>query len=251
MKDESCQREQVKQRVRAKYDAIACGELDSGYCMAENAYDNVDGYVAAADLQLGCGLPFEFTQIQPGERVLDLGSGAGMDAFIAMRHTGPTGSVLGLDLSEAMVARARKNAKDIGAGNVTFLQGDIEAMPFDDAHVDVIISNCTLNLVPDKGAAYSEIYRVLRPGGRFIIADVVRDPNASESQVQDAEAYAGCAAGAMEFGRYLDLIKMVGFAEFKTQSVRALDLPQGKDVLKSVVVCGHRPAQVQESVNQE
>ncbi|MDE2956192.1 MAG: methyltransferase domain-containing protein [Bacteroidota bacterium] len=240
--DTVCAQNSVKDQVRAKYDQIACGEADSGFCMAEGAYDEVDGYVGAADLKLGCGLPFEFTGIKPGERVLDLGSGAGMDAFIAMRHTGPAGTVWGVDLSSAMVDRARRNAQEIGAGNVTFLEGDIEAMPFDAASVDVVISNCTLNLVPDKMAAYAEIHRVLRPGGRFVIADVVRSTGASEVLVQQAEAYAGCAAGAMEFKRYLELIRNAGFAEVTTPSVRALDLPQGRDILKSVVICGSRSA---------
>ena len=238
----TCCNPQVKEEIRAKYDAIACGDRESGFCMAEGAYEEVDGYVAAADLQLGCGLPFEFTRIQPGERVLDLGSGAGMDAFIAARHTGPTGSVRGLDLSRAMVDRARINAQDVGANNVEFFQGDIESMPFEDASVDLVISNCTLNLVPDKAAAYAEIYRVIRPGGRFVIADVVRFPDVDEDLVLAAEAHAGCAAGAMVLSPYLELITRAGFTRVATLRVSALDLPFGRQVLQSVIISGNRPA---------
>ena len=244
-----CATDQTKQDVRAKYDAIARGDLDCGCSMADGLYDQVEGVVEVADLKLGCGLPFEFTDIQPGEQVLDLGSGAGMDAFIAMRHVGPTGSVWGLDMSSSMVDRARQNAREIGADSVTFLEGDIEAMPFDDASVDVVISNCTLNLVPDKAVAYTEIYRVLRPGGRFVIADVVRSAGASEALVQAAEEYAGCAAGAMEFELYVELIRSIGFARVNVPSVRALELPQGSDILKSAIICGSRPAKIHAGVS--
>lgn len=238
----SCEPDRIKQDIRAKYDAIACGDLNSGFCMAEGTYDQTDGYVASADLQLGCGLPFDFTNIQPGERVLDLGSGAGMDAFIALRHTGPTGTVWGLDMSPAMVDKARRNAEELGADNVIFFLGDIEEMPFEDASVDLVISNCTLNLVPDKDVAYAEIYRVLRPGGRFVIADVVRCSGVDEDLIQAAEAHAGCSAGAVEMRPHLDLINAAGFSSVTVQSVKALELPQGANVIQSIIVCGQRPA---------
>ena len=232
-----CANDNIKQVVRAKYDAIACGEIDSGYYMAEDAYEGVAGYEQSADLQLGCGLPFEFTAIQRGEYVLDLGSGAGLDAFIASKYTGSSGYVLGLDISPAMINRARANAQSIGVSNVEFHLGDIEAMPFEDASIDVVISNCTLNLVPDKAAAFAEIHRVLRPGGRFVIADVVKNGDIDDVILMETEAYAGCA---MKYEQYLDLIKQTGFARVTSRSVKALDLPQGSDILFSIVVSGDR-----------
>ena len=156
----------VKETVREKYDAIARGERDCGCRMVDElAYQDTPGYQAQADLGLGCGTPVDYADLKPGEIVLDLGSGAGLDAMIAAPLVGEKGKVLGVDLAPSMVAHAKEIAIAVEIDNVFFQEGDIEDLPIQDASVDVVISNCTLNLVPDKEKAYSEIARVLRPGG--------------------------------------------------------------------------------------
>lgn len=231
----------VKEAVRAKYDAIAKGKLESGFCMADRASDQTGGYESNADLSLSCGLPLEYAQIRPGELVLDLGSGAGLDAFIARKHTGTSGRVIGLDFAPAMVEKARKNAVEIGADNVEFHIGDIESMPFEDASFDVVVSNCTLNLVPDKDAAFRQVFRVLRPGGRFVMADVVVDGLISPNELGDAEQIAGCVAGAMDVGEYLELIERAGFECIEQLEIKSLNLPRKYAALKSTTVTGWRP----------
>ncbi len=168
----------VKKSVRDKYDAIARGKLDSGYCMVN--YEYQPGYHSEADLGLGCGTPVEHADLRSGETVVDLGSGAGLDAMIASPLVGEKGMIFGIDIAPSMVTRASKNASKAGVKNVLFQEGDIDKLPFEDSSIDVVISNCTLNLVPDKASAYSEIARILRLGGRFVVSDVVVDGNIAE-----------------------------------------------------------------------
>ncbi len=220
----------VKAVVREKYAEIAAG---AGTCcgsaeisMIGDAYDGLDGYVADADLGLGCGLPTEHANLRAGQTVLDLGAGAGLDAFVARRLVGETGRVLGVDMTPEMVARATDNARRLGYDNVTFHLGDIEALPFDAATVDVVISNCVLNLVPDKAAAFSEMYRVLRPGGHFCVSDVVYRGRMPEAVRRSAELYVGCVAGAMERTAYLDALRAAGFADVRVVKEKAIDIPE-------------------------
>lgn len=231
--------ENTKEMVRRKYAEIAtqdkaanaascCG---AGGCSTEvhtimtEAYDQVKGYSPDADLGLGCGLPTEAAGIQPGDTVLDLGSGAGNDCFVARSATGPDGRVIGVDFTPEMIAKARENARKLGYDNVEFRQGDIEQLPLRDAMVDVVVSNCVLNLVPDKRKAFTEILRVLKPGGRFSISDVVLHGELPFRLRESAEMYAGCVAGAMREGEYLGLIHELGFADVTVQKRRAIMVP--------------------------
>ena len=204
--------EEIKDLVRQKYSEIAlqdkasnesscCG---SGCCSTEvynimsDDYSKLEGYSPDADLGLGCGLPTQFAQIKAGDVVIDLGSGAGNDCFIARAETGEAGKVIGIDFTEAMINKARENAEKLGFNNVEFRQGDIEKMPVSANTADVIVSNCVLNLVPNKDNVFKEIYRVLKPGGHFSISDIVLVGNLP-SQLQDAaEMYAGCVSGEIQ-----------------------------------------------------
>ena len=227
----------VKETVRDKYDAIAREEQDPGYCMVEwRTYENKPGYQSQADLGLGCGTPVDHADLVPGEIVLDLGSGAGLDAMIASPLVGEDGRIIGVDIAPSMVARARENAVTVGIDNVLFREGDIEQLPVDDSSVDVVISNCTLNLVPDKARAYSEIARVLRLGGRFVIADVVTVGNLDPALLREAEEAAGCVAGAAEKEAYLELIRSAGFTELEVVRLRSLKVPGDLDGLASITI---------------
>ncbi|OZC03562.1 arsenite efflux transporter metallochaperone ArsD [Rubricoccus marinus] len=248
----------LRQSVRDKYAAVARGEALSccgpdNSCETEiemigDAYDGVDGYVSAADLRLGCGLPVEHAGLALGQRVLDLGAGAGLDAFVARRVVGDSGQVFGVDFTPGMVEKARQNAAALGYTNVRFECGDIEALPFPDAAVDVVISNCVLNLVPDKAQAFAETARVLRPGGHFCISDVVSRGELPASTRASAELYAGCVAGALDQDDYLALLADAGFdgVEVVTERPIALPtdlLPGGAEAsLFSITVRGTRPA---------
>jgi len=229
------QNNQLKENVKEKYAAIANGTetccIDTGCCdggdnsiMAES-YEHLKGYEKDADLNLGCGLPTEHANIQAGNIVLDLGSGAGNDCFIARSIVGEQGFVYGLDFTEAMNTLARKNQQKLGFTNMEFIQGDIEAMPFEDDKVDVIVSNCVMNLVPDKQKAYKEVYRVLKPGGHFCISDIVYTGVIPEEFLKQAELYAGCVTGASEKQTYLNTIKQAGFKEIQIKKERLIDLP--------------------------
>ena len=232
----------VKEEVRHKYDLIAREQLDSGYCMVEGLdYESKCGYQPQADLGLGCGTPVDYANLVSGETVLDLGSGAGLDAMIASPLVGDTGKVMGIDLTPAMVARARENIATVGIENVFFQEGDIEQLPVEDCSIDVVISNCTLNLVPDKAKAYSEIFRVLRPGGRFIISDVVVVGNPDAALLREAEEAAGCVAGAAEKEFYLELINLAGFTELEEVRLRTLEIIGGQDGLASLTIRARRP----------
>ena len=237
----STSRFHVKEAVRAKYNAIAQGILDSGFCMADRSSDQVCGYESSADLNLSCGLPLNYARIQSGEIVIDLGSGAGLDAFIACKHAGAAGRVIGLDFASAMVEKARRHAERIGADNVEFHIGDIECMPFRDECADVVVSNCTLNLVPDKDAAYQQIFRVLRPGGRFVVADVIVDGFIAPPALREAEQIAGCVAGAMGLRDYMEVINRAGFGRVNQLELKSLNLPPKFAALKTLTVTGLRP----------
>lgn len=189
------------------------------------SYAGKSGYVADADLGLGCGLPTEFAQIQPGDVVLDLGSGAGNDCFVARAETGETGRVIGLDMTPAMIDRARKNAKTRGYSNVEFVYGDIEEMPLPDNLADVIVSNCVMNLVPDKQKAFAETFRVLKSGGHFSISDIVLTVELPEKLQRDAELYAGCVAGGIQEAEYLLLVEEAGFTNLTVQKRREIVFP--------------------------
>lgn len=246
----------LRATVRDKYAAVArgevlscCGPTDEAteINMIGDAYDGAEGYVADADLGLGCGLPVEHAGLAPGQTVLDLGSGAGLDAFIARREVGESGRVIGLDFTPEMVEKARANADRLGFGNVTFVEGDIEAIPLDDASVDVIVSNCVLNLVPDKARAFAEMARVMRPGGHFCVSDVVTRGDLPEAVRQSAELYAGCVAGAMDEAAYLDLLRSAGFERVEVVKARPIELPASllpdaaEAPLWSITVRGARP----------
>ena len=231
--------EQLKELVRQKYDEIArqdketnqsscCG---SGCCSTEvynimtDDYTQVEGYQPDADLGLGCGLPTQFAQIKKGDVVIDLGSGAGNDAFIARHETGETGKVIGIDFTPAMIERARKNADVRGFNNVEFRQGDIEHMPVSDDAADVIVSNCVLNLVPNKEGVIREIYRVLKPGAHFSISDIVLEGELPKEIKEAAEMYAGCVAGAIQKKTYLQLIEANGFTNITVQKDKPIVVP--------------------------
>ena len=228
----------VKDLVRDKYSRIAAGDEGCGYSMIGDAYDQVDGYLDDADLGLGCGLPVEHANLQPGHAVLDLGSGAGLDAFVARRIVGEQGQVVGLDFSAPMVQKAQDNARKLAYTNVEFVLGDIEDMPLPAESFDVVVSNCVLNLVPDKDAAFREMYRVLRRGGHFAISDVVVERALPESIRQSSEAYVGCVAGALEREVYLALIRESGFQKVRVAAERSLSQAPG---VLSITVQGTKP----------
>lgn len=232
-------KDQVREVVRHKYAEIAkgrsgghaesccgCAQTDAGdFSMIGDAYDGISGYVADADLGLGCGLPVEHAGLQPGQTVLDLGSGAGLDVFVARSEVGAEGHVIGVDMTAEMIARARDNAEKSGFTNVEFRLGEIEHLPIRSDSVDVVISNCVLNLVPDKAAAFAEIYRVLRPGGHFCISDIVASRELPDWVKGIAEAYAGCVAGAIPKESYLQVIEDAGFRQINLASERRIEVP--------------------------
>lgn len=194
-------------------------------------YNNLEGYNPDADLGLGCGLPTQFAKIKKGDTVIDLGSGAGNDCFVARAETGETGKVIGIDFTEAMIEKARSNAEKLGFNNVEFRQGDIEKMPITANVADVIVSNCVLNLVPNKQAVFAEMYRVLKPGGHFSISDIVLTGELPEKIKSAAEMYAGCVASAIDKDEYLSYIGKVGFVNMQIQKDKPIIVPD--DILKN------------------
>jgi ubiquinone/menaquinone biosynthesis C-methylase UbiE len=226
--------EKIKELVKEKYAEIAvkagtmnqtscCG--DGSYSVFADDYSKLEGYNPDADLGLGCGSPTEHANIKKGDTVLDLGSGAGNDAFVVRSVLGETGRVIGVDMTEAMVEKARKNNAKLGFNNVEFVLGEIEKLPLDTNSVDVVISNCVLNLVPNKGKAFSEIYRVLKPGGHFSISDVVTSSELPEKIRTAAEMYAGCVAGAMVKQSYLDVVSLTGFKNTTVRKEKRIVVP--------------------------
>ncbi len=229
----------VKEMVKQKYSQITLQDKNtnaasccgSGCCSTEvhnimtDDYTTLEGYNADADLGLGCGLPTQFAKIKKGDVVIDLGSGAGNDAFIARHETGETGKVIGIDFTPAMIDKARQNAEARGFHNVEFRQGDIEKMPVAPNTADVIVSNCVLNLVPDKDAVIKDIFRVLKPGGHFSISDIVLEGELPKQIKEAAEMYAGCVAGAIQKQVYLELIEADGFKNITVQKDKAIIVP--------------------------
>ncbi len=236
--------EQLKDLVKQKYSEIAlqdkasnaascCGSTCCStevYNIMSDDYTQLEGYNADADLGLGCGLPTQFAKIKKGDVVIDLGSGAGNDAFIARAETGETGKVIGIDFTPAMIEKARINAEKLNFHNVEFRQGDIENMPVTANVADVIVSNCVLNLVPNKHAVIKDIYRVLKPGGHFSISDIVLVGELPDALRSAAEMYAGCVSGAIQKDAYLQLIRSNGFSDIILQKEKAIVIPD--DILK-------------------
>lgn len=230
---------ELKEIVRQKYSEIALQDKETnmssccgaGGCSTEvynimsEDYSTLEGYNADADLGLGCGLPTQFARIKEGDVVVDLGSGAGNDCFIARHETGATGKVIGIDFTSAMIEKARKNAEIRGFNNVEFRQGDIEQMPITSNVADVVVSNCVLNLVPNKHAVFQEIYRVLKPGGHFSISDVVLVGALPNALKETAEMYAGCVSGAIQKQVYLELIHANGFENIIIQKEKPIYIP--------------------------
>ncbi|MEI6815358.1 MAG: arsenite methyltransferase [Bacteroidota bacterium] len=236
--------EKIKEMVRQKYSEIAlqdkglnqsscCG---SGSCSTEvynimsDDYTELQGYDPNADLGLGCGLPTQFAKIAKGNIVVDLGSGAGNDCFIARAETGETGKVIGIDFTPAMIEKARENADKLGYNNVEFRLGDIEKMPMTSNMADVVVSNCVLNLVPNKQAVFQELFRVLKPGGHFSISDIVLTGRLPEKIQSAAEMYAGCVASAIDKNDYLGYIQSTGFVGITLQKEKPIIVPD--DILK-------------------
>lgn len=232
---------QIKELVKEKYAAIALQNIDqnlSSCCGATSSccgnevynimaddYTNLKGYNPDADLGLGCGLPTEFARIKEGDTIIDLGSGAGNDCFIARRITGESGKVIGIDFTTAMIDRARDNAEKLGYNNIEFRQGDIESMPVSGNQADVIVSNCVLNLVPNKQKVFSEMFRVLKPGGHFSISDIVLEGQLPARWKEVAELYAGCVSGSIQKQVYLELIENAGFKNIVVQKDKAIIIP--------------------------
>lgn len=195
------------------------------YNIMMDDYSGAQGYMQEADLGLGCGLPTKFAKIKPGDTVIDLGSGAGNDCFVARHETGAEGKVIGIDFTPEMIAKARENGAKLGYTNVEFREGDIDQMPVCSGVADVVVSNCVLNLVPDKPKVISEIYRVLKPGGHFSISDIVLVGVLPEALKKDATMYAGCVAGAIQKNTYLQIIQEAGFTEVSLQKEKTIELP--------------------------
>lgn len=230
---------ELKDAVREKYSEIAlrdkpdhaascCGSSccsTAVYNIMTDDYNHLEGYHPDADLGLGCGLPTQFAKIKKGDVVIDLGSGAGNDVFIARGEVGETGKVIGIDFTPAMIEKARQHAEKLGFHNVEFRLGDIEEMPVSDNVADVIVSNCVLNLVPNKQAVLQEIFRVLKPGAHFSISDIVLEGELPAQIQQVAEMYAGCISGALQKQNYLEFIKLTGFEGITVQKEKAIHIP--------------------------
>ena len=237
--------EKIKEMVKQKYSEIAlqdketnsCSCCGSGSCSTEvynimsEDYKHLEGYNPDADLGLGCGLPTQFAKIKKGDTVIDLGSGAGNDCFVARAETGEGGKVIGIDFTPVMIEKARNNAEKLGFNNVEFREGDIEKMPVADNTANVVVSNCVLNLVPNKKAVFKEIYRVLKVGGHFSISDIVLVGELPEKLQTAAEMYAGCVAGAIQKSDYLAFIEQAGFQNITIQKNNPIILPD--DILEN------------------
>lgn len=232
---------QLKELVKEKYSQIAnqtleqnlsscCGATssccgDEAYTIMAEDYTKLEGYNPDADLGLGCGIPTQFAHMKEGDTVLDLGSGAGNDAFVARRVVGEKGKVIGVDFSEAMIEKARNNAEKLGLNNVEFRLGDIEKLPVGAGRVDVVLSNCVLNLVPNKKAVFAEIFRVLKGGAHFSISDIVLEGTLPAKLKEAAEMYAGCVSGAIQKSEYLGIIEQTGFKHITLQKERKITIP--------------------------
>jgi arsenite methyltransferase len=231
----------VRSSVRERYGALAeqgggcCGPgATSGGCCGSSGSDVIpldsvarlyeDPHAAelpaeVTDLSLGCGDPVTLASLEPGQTVLDLGAGGGIDCFLAAKKVGPTGRVIGVDMTAAMIDRARRNQATVGAANVEFRLGEIEHLPVADDSVDVIISNCVINLSPDKEQVFREAYRVLKPRGRLAVSDIVTDGPLPAAVKNDLAAWAGCVAGALDVADYVRAIEAAGFTDVELTPV--------------------------------
>ena len=235
--------QEVKEIVKEKYGDIAkkqnkgcgCGCSTSSkiidYTIMKDDYTNLPGYVPEADLGLGCGLPTEFAAIQKGNTVVDLGSGAGNDVFVARAFVGDEGKVIGIDMTPEMVEKANRNKEKLGYTNVKFHLAEIENMPLEENSADVVVSNCVLNLVPDKEKAFAEIYRILKPGAHFCISDIVLKGELPVEIKKSAEMYAGCVAGALQQDEYIKTIVKAGFKNIEIKKTKNTFLPN--EILKN------------------
>ncbi|WP_028980813.1 arsenite methyltransferase [Sporocytophaga myxococcoides] len=231
--------ERLKGIVKEEYSKIAlqskgqnetscCGAGSCGtgtYKIMSEDYSNLEGYNPDADLGLGCGLPTEFAKIKKGDTVVDLGSGAGNDSFVARSIAGEEGEIIGIDMTEAMIQKAKANAEKLGFNNVQFRLGDIEDIPLSSKRADVVVSNCVMNLVPDKKKAFDEVYRILKPNGHFSISDIVLKGELPESIKKEAEMYAGCVSGAIKKGDYLEILSDAGFTNITVQKEKQINIP--------------------------
>ncbi|WP_310992002.1 arsenite methyltransferase [Aequorivita marina] len=218
----------IAEQGKAENASSCCGATTPSnkvYNIMMDDYSETEGYIEDADLGLGCGLPTAFAKIEKGDTVIDLGSGAGNDCFVARHETGVEGKVIGIDFTPIMIEKARNNAEKLGYNNVEFREGDIDNMPINNDVADVIVSNCVLNLVPNKQKVISEIYRVLKPGGHFSISDIVLVGDLPEALKNDAEMYAGCVAGAIQRSEYLNSITEIGFQGVKIQKEKPISIP--------------------------
>jgi arsenite methyltransferase len=242
--------DKIKDAVKEKYGQIAVqsdkesgcgcgcgcsGEQDISWSIMNDEYSKMEGYYKDADLQLGCGLPTEFADIKKGDTVVDLGSGAGNDVFVARTIAGDEGKVIGIDFTNEMIEKANNNNAKLGYKNVEFRFGDIESLPLEENTVDVVISNCVLNLVPDKVKAFSEINRILKPGGHFCVSDIVTKGGLSDELRNNMALYAGCISGALEQDEYIDVIKQTGFKNIEIKKSKVVPIPESilKDYLKN------------------
>lgn len=223
----------IAEQGRAENASSCCGATTPSnkiYNIMMDDYSGTDGYLEDADLGLGCGLPTQFAKIQKGDTVIDLGSGAGNDCFVARHETGAEGKVIGIDFTSIMIQKARANAEKLGYNNVEFREGDIDQMPVSNDVADVIVSNCVLNLVPNKEKVINEIFRVLKPGGHFSISDIVLVGTLPDALKHDAEMYAGCVAGAIQKSEYLGFIEAAGFKNISLQKEKPISIPN--DILE-------------------
>lgn len=228
--------EELKQIVKEKYGQIAnekescgcgcgCSASDKNSFIMKDDYLKIDGYISNADLGLGCGLPTEYAEIKNGNIVVDLGSGAGNDVFIVKKIVGEKGRVIGIDFSPEMIAKANNNLKKLGYNNIEFYLAEIENLPLENNLADVVISNCVLNLVPNKEKAFSEINRILKPGRHFCISDIVINGNIPEKIKHSAEMYAGCVSGAIQLQEYLNIISDSGFHNVQIKKIKEINIP--------------------------
>ncbi|MBC8402173.1 MAG: arsenite methyltransferase [Candidatus Marinimicrobia bacterium] len=248
---------EIKTIVKEKYGDIAqkattsccgskpscCGPVEgTDYSIIGDEYTGIEGYVPEADLGLGCGLPTEHAGLKPGQTVVDLGSGAGNDVFVARSIVGDSGKIIGIDMTEEMIALADQNNRKLGYDNIEFKLGEIESLPLESNTTDVVISNCVLNLVPDKGLAYGEIHRILKAGGHFCVSDIVLNGVLPEKLRKSAEMYAGCVAGALQEAEYLKIIETTGFTNIDVKKRSLIDLPDNvlKEYLSAEEIAAYR-----------
>lgn len=214
----------LQQNLSSCCGATGCCNTDDYTIMAED-YSTLEGYNADADLGLGCGIPTQYAKIKQGDTVIDLGSGAGNDAFVARLYVAEKGKVIGIDFSEAMIEKARANVDKLGFNNIEFRLGDIEKMPVTANKADVVLSNCVLNLVPNKRNVFAEIFRVLKSKGHFSISDVVLEGNLPENLRKAAEMYAGCVSGAIQKDEYIKIIHETGFVNISLLKEKTITIP--------------------------